>query len=377
MNALLINDVHIGVSRSAGTTQASRRALREYLQTSMRDLIFDHLDKDLIVNGDLFDSFSVDVMDVLFCYYTFSDWLFQSIRKRGHIQTVRLVLGRGNHDIAKDNSKLSSFDFLGSLLTKQFPDNVQVVTGGLTELDEHVWMIPHVANQDLFNMELDKALDIHPSHILLHANVDNQYADQSDHSLNVDADRINQLIERGHTLVFAHEHHHKTMYRGGVIVTGNQWPSSIYDCLTQGRAQSDGAKYAHIISETTDHKGVTKVSLDRVKTWDATGSYMEIPWGSLMDMNVYQKAQFVRVSGDAIAEQAADVMSAIANFRNKSDAFVVSNMVKVAGAEGLDDLPELTQEKLQAVDILAALKAELDPEECAVVDSLLEGINNK
>ena len=50
---LILNDCHIGVKRSAGTTPASALALRRYLLDSFRSLLPD--DKDVLVLGDLFD----------------------------------------------------------------------------------------------------------------------------------------------------------------------------------------------------------------------------------------------------------------------------------------------------------------------------------
>jgi hypothetical protein len=366
LNALLINDIHIGVNRSAGTTLESRRGLKQYLNHALRDLIFRHTDKELIINGDLFDAFDVDIQDILWTYYTFSDWIFESRRT--------IYMGKGNHDISKDDSKMSAFSFLAMLLTKAYPDNIVVIEGGLQKLSEHtdfIWMIPHCVNQEQFEQELTKVLDIEvPGYLLLHANVDNHYADQADHSLNVSDEWIRKLIDKKWTLVFGHEHHHKRLYDGEVIVTGNQFPSSVYDCLsTQG--QKDGLKYAHIFSQTKRPDGTIDVCLDKVSTWDAIGNFVEIPWQFLNDPHTYKHAPFYRVTGTATAEQAPDVVATISKFRQNSKAYVVSNAVEIQGIKGMDDLTTLTVEKLQKVDILAALKQHLDLDEIKAVDELL------
>jgi predicted phosphodiesterase len=363
LNALLINDVHIGVNRSAGTTQESRRALKQYLQNELHSLLFRHTDKDLIVNGDLFDAFDVEIMEILWTFYTFADWLEQSKKK--------VFLGKGNHDISKDDQKLSAFSFMCMLLVKQFPDQVVVIEGGLQQLYEHVWMIPHCLNQQQFEEELAKASEIIPAYILLHANVDNHYAEQADHSLNVSDEWIRKLTDQGHTLVFGHEHHHKLKYGGNVIVTGNQFPSSVYDCMTQKNAQADGLKYAHWLYETKDAKGFTHVCLDKIVTWDALGTYSEVLWFNLDHADYHHQAEFVRVIGTALAEEAPNVVSAIAKFRQKSQAFVVANAVEIQGIAGMEKLSELSLEKLQKIDVLAELKKHLEPEEVVAIDELI------
>lgn len=357
MTALIINDLHIGVNRSAGTTQDSKRKLRAYLQTSLRDLLFSHTDKDGIVNGDLFDAFDVDIYEILFCFYTFADWL--------HYSGKMLKVGRGNHDISKDDQKLSAFGFLCSLLVKQFPEQVEVIDGGLTELYPNVWMIPHCVNQEQFNTQLEEALCLSPCHLLLHANVDNHFAEQADHSLNVSHEMITRLIDAGHTLVFGHEHHHKRLYQGRVIVTGNQFPSSVYDCLSRGSAQADGVKYAHVL-----HRVEGEWELEEVPTWNALSDFTELDWH---DLSYATRARFIRVGGSATAEQAADVINAIATYRQKSDAFIITNAVDIDSINGMADMHKMSHEQLQQVDVLSALKEHLDPVEQEAVDALLRG----
>lgn len=361
MNALLLNDIHIGVTRSAGTTLQSRYDIKRYLQTMLKATIYQHPDKDLIINGDLFDGFEVEMHEVLELFFTLTDWLKDTKR--------RAKLVRGNHDIAKNSEKTSSFAFLCSLLQRMYPEQVDVYDKGLEQMYEHVWVIPHVVNQDLFDIELDKVVGIAvPGYLLLHANVDNEFAEQADHSLNVSDDVIERLIALGWTLVFAHEHQHKRLYRGNVVVLGNQWPSSIADCLTMGRAQADGKKYAHILSTEEDFINDTrKVTIAPVETWDAAADYAEMDWKELINTS----ARFIKVTGKASTEDAQDVIMTVARYRQKSQAFVITNAVQIAGVDNLDDLSTLSQEKLQSVDVLAALKEELDPAECAAVDQLL------
>lgn len=358
MNALILNDIHIGAVRTAGTTPTSKRAIQQYLLDSFQDLIFSHTNKDLIILGDLFDSFEVETSNLLQTYMVLCDWIHETGNK------VHLI--RGNHDISKNSEKMSSFLFLCKLLKSHSRDSVFVYDEGLAQLNEHVWCIPHVINQDMFDIELEKALHIPPSFLLLHANLDNHFAEESDHSLNVSDEWIKKFLEIGHTPVFAHEHQHKRPYDEQVIVLGNQWPSSVADCLPHGSAQKDGKKYAYWLHQFKDGDDVRQ-RLERTCTWNAATDFAEIPWNELADT----PARFIRVTGSATAEQAQDVITAIARYRQKSPAFVITNAVQVAGMDGMGDMPELTSERLGAIDVLDALCSELTQPEADAVRSLL------
>ena len=174
---LIINDVHLGVNRAAGTTQQTAALLRQYLQQNLHDLMMRHTDHDIIINGDLFDAYNVAMSDVLAFYQTACEWL-------GAGDGV-LTLGAGNHDLSKDSSRLSSFEFIGAILESQYPGRVRVIMES-TDLGDGIIMIPHVANQDLFNIEIEGAIEYAENQIILfHANYDNNFTVESDHSLNV------------------------------------------------------------------------------------------------------------------------------------------------------------------------------------------------
>lgn len=359
MTALVVNDVHIGVNRQAGTTPASQQALRTYVRDSFGDLIFKHLDKDLIIAGDLFDGFTVEIQEILETVFTLSGWLRDS--------EGRLILIPGNHDIGKRNDKMSSFGFLCSLLTKLRPGRVIVPNGCLTDLGDNIYAIPHCMNQDLFNIELEKALHVPDGILILHANVDNGFAERSDHSLNVDSEWLTKLSRR-HMLLFAHEHQGRTITYGGnaIKVLGNQWPSSVADCLSHGEAQKSGRKYAHIV-HTDEILNGDKFSLEPIETWWRDGDFEEMDWLELRETG----ARFIRITGEASSEQAADVINTIARYRQNSDAFVITNGVSIAGVQGMEDLTEIAVSQVRAVNVLEALLEHLTPEEGVVVKELL------
>lgn len=353
---LILNDAHLGVQRMAGTTPVSQLALRHYLITAFERAIMANVDKDLIIAGDLFDGFTVDIDTVLDCYFALSKWMSSP----GH-----LYLMAGNHDIGKRSDRTSSFDVLASLLVAHYPERVTVIKDGLVTADERVHMIPHCMNQDLFNIELEKALHVPAGVLILHANIDNGFAENSDHSLNVDAEQLTRLSKK-HVILFAHEHQHRVVsgYKQMVLAMGNQWPSSVSDCLAHGEAQKDGRKFQHVVK--TDF-GSDDINIVMEETWKRDGDFVEMPWDELVETT----ARFVRITGSEPAERASDVISAIAKYRSKSPAFVVTNGVKIEGIKGMDDITELNCEQVKSFDVLGALLEMLDAEEQKVVKELL------
>lgn len=339
MNSLVvINDIHLGVERVAGTTPASQLALEDYLQDSMRSLIMQHTDSDLLIDGDLFDEFSVPFISIVTCHATLSIWLAHS---RG-----RLYLKAGNHDIGKRTDRPSAFSFLARILQAQYPERVVVVDRHVHMVDAEVplYLVPHCMNQPLFDEELDKVLQAPRGIVTLHANCMNPFAEHSDHSLNVDEATLDKLSRR-HSVLFSHEHQKRTLNLGGhdIVVMGNQWPSSIADCL--GKSQA-GVKYAHILRGG---------AIEPVETWNAKESFCEIDWHELADAG----GQFIRVTGRVQANEAATVIERIARYRRTSTAFVIANAVKVPTASGRDVAQE-SLASLKAFDVEAMLLSMLD-----------------
>jgi hypothetical protein len=366
---LLVNDIHLGATRVSGTTQASQMVIREYLLASFERLAFEHLDKDMIINGDLFDAFWVSPLDALGFYDVARRWLKESGGK--------LWVGRGNHDWSKDSMKMSSFDMICRILSAEFPDRFFAVTESQW-LEGEIYMVPHMPNQDLFNLELEKVgefkyADGKRGVLLLHANYDNGYTADSDHSLNVSAEQAGKLMANGWTLIFGHEHQARRISRSycvrtnthdwGVIITGNQWPSSVADCLNN----PDNVKHAHIIK--------ADLTLEPIVTWQADDDFAQIDW---RDLAAYEGgARFIRVTGKAATEEASDAIAAISQFRrDRAEVLVVTNAVVV---EGVADMGELkaTAENIKAFDVLGFLIDQLDEKQAAKVKDLIARDENR
>lgn len=351
---LILNDVHLGVTRVSGTTPATASALKTYLQSMFRDTIMRHKDKDLLILGDLLDGFTIEGRELLEVYQSLAMWLMAS----GN--TLHLV--PGNHDVSAKGDKLSSFHFMAEILVAQFGDRVKAYGHEFSEVAEALYTVPHCMNQDLFELELEKALAAPPGTLLLHCNVMNPFADKADHSLNLQEEWCQRLTARHH-LIVAHEHQRRSISMGkGISVLGNQWPSSVADCLSL--AGQRGEKFAHVWAD-----GVVR---DVIATWvqlDDVDGFAEVDWTDLAEAPA---RGFIRVTGHATAEAAADVITAIAKFRSKSPAFVVTNAVAVEGINNMGALTETSLEAIQSFNVLGALLELLEPEERKTIEEILK-----
>ena len=194
---LVINDIHIGVQRKAGTTQASQEALRGFLFDSLRATLDQTAEDHLLVDGDLFDTFEVSPRDWIETYSVFCAWLAKG---------TFLTLVAGNHDTVERGEKMSSFAMLCRVLKDQYTNVQLVMIDAWGEVDQGVYAVAHCANQDLFDLRLGELLKQAPKFLFIHANYDNKFAAVSDHSLNVSQEWAERFIEIGTTMIFSHEH---------------------------------------------------------------------------------------------------------------------------------------------------------------------------
>lgn len=355
---LILNDVHLGVNRQGGTTPASREALRTYLFSSFGDMFINTDENHVCILGDLFDQFEVDGRDWVQCYLILQDWL-------GRDPQHKLTLVAGNHDWSPKALRVSSFEMLAKVLTEQFGEGDQFVVVGIDNIarvEAGVWALAHCSNQDIFNAKLTELRDLvnMGDRVLLHANFNNNFAAQSDHSLNVSMEQAESFERKGVTLYFAHEHQARTALGGSVVVFGNQWPSSISDCLNNDR------KYAHVF-----HGGVMKI-----ETWcgaEEPAGHCEVNWRDLRDAYT-DCGGFYKITGTASANEAGDCISAIAKFRTRSRAFIVTNGVHIEGVAANEDLPE-SFEATKAFDVMEFIYSNLDSDQQAAVRKLMEHIH--
>ena len=323
----ILNDIHAGVERVAGTTIESRYALRQYVIKKFATLLPDN---DLMILGDLLDSVNVPVADLFAIYNIIREWLL-----KGH----KLYLVAGNHDLSKTSNVMSSFDFLGALLKiKDQYDQVQVIKAPV--MTHYGYVIPHLANQDLFNAALKEVPEC--DNLYLHCNYDNFFAAQSDQSLNISKEQVAECKAR--QIIIGHEHQFKQV--GKVLLPGNQIATSVADW-----------QHCDMKFSITDGRLVDGELRENV--------YADQNWKEL----AVTTHEFVRVSGEATVGESSQVVTAIAKFRAKSPAFVVSNAVNIESGDGLGDFAN-SLEAVTAFDVWRALGEVLPSSDMTILKDL-------
>lgn len=335
----VFNDTHIGTIRSAGTTPASAYAMRRYLL----ETFYAHLqmvENSLLINGDLFDKETIPMSDMGEILVMLISWVREG---RGH-----LYLSPGNHDLPKTSSNHSSFQFLGKFFSGMFPEQVTYIDKPMAIACD-CYVIPHLPNQDLLNAAL---AEVPPCKVLfVHTNYDNNFAAQADQSLNISKQQAQDC--KAEYIVFGHEHQTRTALGGKVIIPGNQIPSSVADCLNC----KDDQKFMVVLDATATPYMLPVGQLP----------FVEMNWKELKPSD----AKFVRVSGEAMPDQGAEVAQAISKHRSQSQAFVVANAVTMLSSE--NDVAAFAEslESVQAFDVMAALLEYLSPEEAKTVKEVM------
>lgn len=346
MSLTVINDLHLGCIRAGGTTPATAYQLRQDLLQQFGHLL-SFAESDLLLNGDLFDGPAIPQADLLRTFQILSDWLTRTGK--------RLYGANGNHDLSKNSTVLSSFQLLMKLLIEVHgPERVMHIETG-TMIQPGVYVVPHVANQDLFDVELARvpACDF----LFVHCNYDNHFAVESDHSLNMSREQAEAVPAK--FIVFGHEHQARIELDGKVVVVGNQMPSSVSDCLNNDTK-------GHFVTLENEHG----VGYSLPQHWRAVDDFSEQDWRSLED-----RGRFIRVTGTATNAEAASVVQAIARFRQQAKALVVTNAVKVEGVNDQAEL-ELSAEQITGFNVHEALTKLLTPGENEKINKLLESQND-
>lgn len=354
IEVLILSDIHVGFDRKGGTTPASQETMRSYLLQSFGHVVDTSDEGVMVILGDLFDSFAVSERDLLATYHILMRWISRN---------RKLVLVAGNHDWSPKGDRVSSFQLLCEILEYSHGNQiVQVIPiNEWAQIEPGVVAVAHCANQELFDTALTAAMVTKPTYLLVHCNYDNKFAAQTDHSLNISRDKAREIVDAGTKLVFAHEHIARSDMAGNVIVLGNQWPTSIIDCMGNDK------KFAHTLGPTfTDD-----LVFHKFETWSAAHDdfgYCELDWrlAGTKDMC----AGFIRVVGSATSSEASDVINAIAAFRQRSNAFVITNAVNVEGVLQAEELPE-NFEAAKKFDVMDYIKQHLEVDEMAVVEGLL------
>jgi metallophosphoesterase superfamily enzyme len=340
MKTKVTTDYHVAVKRVGGTTPLSQENLRQYIRAALAHQLDDN---DHLIAGDLFSDFTVDTYELVETYKIFSAWLASYGKK--------LALIRGNHDFSIRGMAVSSFDLLCTILTEQFPQQVTIASEVIRW--KQFILVPHLPNNEILTSEISKLSSVTGSVVVFHANVNNFFAAEAQHSLNVTIEQVEDLVSRNNLVIFGHEHQYRSLVNGRCLVLGNTVPSSIADVL--------GSPFKYSATVTgTDYELKT--------TWKAEDAYIEIDWRDIATANL-AGLQFIRVTGEASAAESAEVIKVVSTLRQSSSAFVIANAVKI---EGYDmTLTTESVESIAAFDMVGAIMESLNEKEQEVVKGLL------
>jgi metallophosphoesterase superfamily enzyme len=335
----IINDIHLGARRQAGTTNHSREQLGRYTFEQFKEVLKRCSGSaSTIILGDLFNKAKVGEVALYMAFRILCDHMRSSNQE--------LILVRGNHDNRSETvNDMCSLELLYVLLKDAkdsgvFEGDVYLIynepehfdTGGVD-----FYIIPHVFNQEEFDRQLG-AVPEGVGFLLLHCNYDNYFA-QGDHSLNLSKSQAKKITDTGTKILIAHEHHARRI-NSNLIILGNQFPTSIDDCL------GGGQKAMYVVRPD----GTIEPSV----TWEAAGNYLDSPYDQVehVPSNGYS---FVRVSGVCEKSEFARVVREVNELRKRSNAFIVSNAVKMREQK----MDSRTKEEIETIDIVGMLLSSL------------------
>lgn len=307
----IINDLHAGVRRQAGTTMNSRQELNSFINMKIRQLLESCSDADVVVVlGDIFDKPKVSELVLFDVYILFLNFLKSS--------SADLVLVRGNHDNRSERvDDMCSLELLYSLLINSLMEagddttRLKLIYNEPEEVyddSSSCMVIPHVYDQQTFDEILSKINTTYYDYLLLHCNFDFHYA-VGDHSLNLSREQAKEIISGGTQIIIAHEHQFREPVLG-LTVIGNQFPTSIADC-------KDRIKKVYMTLND-------QYTYSFTETWSPKGSYLNCKYPDI------EEAEFVRIHGSCNSSEFGNIVRDISEFRKNSDALIVSNAVKVS-----------------------------------------------
>ena len=343
----IINDTHIDVARIAGTTPASADALKSEVLANFRDAL--RPGDDILLLGDLFDRPTVDSKTLLTVWGMLSSWLIEN-------QDSTFYLVRGNHDMMNNTDKIASIDLLAGLLT-QYGNFVYITTPTVLPSENEV-VIPHMRNQDLFDMAVAQFAD--KDYILFtHCNYDLCFANDKDHSLNLSRAQAKAFMH----VVIAHEHQYRT--KDNVIALGCQFPTSIAD-VKDGKDKYWWDYVTEYDPDLEDDHILTKAV-----SWDSEEHYTACDWRELDSLDT--SWQFVRVVGEASEAEASTVLQEITKLRKRlpESTFVISNAVVVEGITPSEDGDE-TLESLEGLNIIEMLLERVSKKHAKKIREVIE-----
>lgn len=314
MPYLILNDLHFGLKREASMPAHALQWFYEDVQlATLRHILDQEPALPVIFLGDLFDH-GRPAYSVL-------------AKLRDILARRQVTIVQGNHDITKDRSELSGAEFLAGMM-----GHGEYIRE-LYALNNTIAILPHMANQELFDEAIAKASEWATT-LLTHCNYENSFAVGKDHSLNLTREQAKKF----ETVVLGHEHNGRDI--DNVKIIGSQFPL---------RADQVGPKRYAILQDDGSMKykpapfEIPAVTFDwRDPMPDLTGTVATL-------------------TGDATIDEAFEVVKLVAEIRNSSGAYMVTNKVVSQGVD-LATLAGDSSESVETFDGVGAFWSALGDE---------------
>lgn len=327
MGLRFFSDPHIGTVRTSHTTVPSRQALTRTLHQQAL-LASDYQDGPVFCLGDLFDTDSNSEASIL--------------QGADVVMRCTAVLG-GNHDLPNREGKLSSLQLLDSVVPGKIVCGSTDEPGFMFHQTQEavVYMVPHMATQDLFDLSLTEAaahadsLTGEPKILCLHCNY-NSGLIHNDASLNLTKEKADALLSSFSYILLGHEHASRVLHGGGLIILGNTHPTSFSDISDK------------FVWDFRDGVFTSQT------VWSKKAGYRELDWEVGAD-SIPETVQFIEVSGNAPAERLPDIAQWISTlWKNYPNLLMVRNRV-----ESSSITPEVDVSMPRSLDLPARISTAL------------------
>jgi DNA repair exonuclease SbcCD nuclease subunit len=211
---LVTTDFHLGLTRSANFTADSNQAREAESRKTLSSILSTPHDEAICV-GDFFDKFSNS-----------EGLLLESLHYAEHFKFILA----GNHDLSNRHSAKSSLEVVNRVLGN-------VVFEPLVSSGEEVayHFVPHCLTQDLFEHELERLAPEEGKRnlLFLHCNYNIPF-EQDYASLNLSAQRAEQLLEHFDHIFVGHVHTPSDHFEDRLHIVGSHFPTA-FDNLTDKR----------------------------------------------------------------------------------------------------------------------------------------------
>jgi DNA repair exonuclease SbcCD nuclease subunit len=244
----IYSDPHLGLKRKQNFTARSAAARDNEAIASLHNFVSEDSSRKLCL-GDFFDTTHNDE---------------QTLLKALPIAAQTSYVQTGNHDIPNRAGAASSLLLLSEVVdTVPAYDPAEPCIDAVTYGRTKFTFLPHVLSQELFEKQLDRAVEAATEgtyHVLcLHCN----YAfgrEMGDATLNLSRERAAKLLEKYHYIFLGHEHTHRTDFDGRLVVIGS-WRPTAFDNMDD--------KYVLLFD---DEAG----TYEKQRVWSAQEQYAEL-----------------------------------------------------------------------------------------------------